>query len=260
MSTASIAGGTPTAHGGLPWYKNRKLDQWLCFWTVPVFYQVFGVVFVPLSWMMPPRSPSNSMEGIIEFMQSPNLMVACAIYMLVWGFAAVVSGGVYMIQMKRMTVSPVMRYCFLIGQAVGGIVGALFPMICFGLGAFRPGYDPEILAMLYDFGYLSFMGSLGCFCLPWLVLSLSILLDKNRILPKWIGYWTAWQYVTELLIASSWIAKTGPFAWDGLLAFWFNMVIFVPWQFLIYVYIYKAIKNQPEEELDNVRLERAVYA
>jgi len=243
----------------VPWRKNKKLDQWLCFWMVPVFYQIFGLVFVPLSWMMPPRSPSNSMEGIVEFMQSPNLVTACAIYMLVWGFGAIATGGIYMSQMRRMSVSPMLRWAFFVGQTAGGIVGALVPMMCFGLGAFRSGYDPEILAMLYDFGYLAFMGSLGCFCLPWMVLALSILLDRNRIIPRWIGYWTAWQYVTELLIASCWITKTGPFAWNGLLAFWFNMCIYVPWQFLIYFYIYKAIKNQPEEELDNVRFLRAAH-
>ncbi len=253
MSETVAAGAEPASHRGVPWHKNKKLDQLLCFWSVPVFYLLFGVVFVPLSWMMPPRPPDNSMDGILAFMQSPNLLVASTVYVLTWGMAAIVTGGVYMTQLRRMSVSPVLRYCFFIGQTAGAIVGALFPMFCFGLGAFRPGYDPEILAMLYDFGYLAFIGSLGCFCLPWMTLALSILLDRNRIIPKWVGYWTVWQYVTELLVASCWIAKTGPFAWNGLLAFWFNMCIFVPWQFIIYFYIYKAIKHQPEAELDNVR-------
>src|SRR3546814_15287638 len=107
----------------------------------------------------------------------------------------------------------------MIGEMVGAIGGMLFPMFCFGLGAFRPGYDPAILAMLYDFGYLAFIGSLGCFCVMWTSLGLAILLDKNNILPKWLGYYTVWQFVSELVAAQLWIATSGTFAWDGLMTF-----------------------------------------
>jgi hypothetical protein len=147
------------------------------------------------------------------------------------------------------------------GSIVGAIVGCLFPMFCFGLGAFRPGYDPQILWLLYDFGYLSFIGSMGCFALNWAMLGLAILLDKNTILPKWLGYYVIWQFMTEFFVATVWIAKTGPFAWDGLLAFWFNMVIYVPWQIIVYVCVYRAIRQQPECELRNARFASpATYA
>lgn len=242
------------------WYRDRKLDQYISFWSIPVFYSLFGLVFVPLSWMMPPRPPDMPLEDVVAFMQSPNLLTASTILILVLGLSAVANAS-YAIQIRRMSVSPVFRYAFLAGSMVGAIVGCLFPMFCFGLGAFRPGYDPEILAMLYDFGYLSFIGSLGCFCLNWMLLSLSILLDKNNILPKWLGYYTIWQYVTELFATTVWIARSGPFAWDGELAFWFNMVIYVPWQFIVYYCVYRAIRNQPESELDNAAYEpRAVCA
>lgn len=244
------------AHKGTPWYRNNKLDQWLVFWTVPVFFQVFGLVFVPLTWMMPPFAPTKPLPDIVEYMQTSPLELALALYMLTWGLGAVVTVGAYWLAISRMAVSPVLKYSFLIGQSIGGIVGALYPIICFGLGGFRPGYDPEIYRMLYDMAYLGYIGSLGCFCLPWMTLALCIILDKNRILPRWLGYYTAWQYVTELFAASVWIAHTGPFAWNGLLGFYFNMLIYVPWQIIIFFQIYKAIKNQPETELPNVHLKQ----
>jgi hypothetical protein len=260
MSGAVVGAAEPAARTAKPWYQNKKLDQYICFWSVPFFYNLFGLVFVPLSWMMPPRSPSSSLPAIVNFMQSPNLLIACTILILSVGLSAV-GNACYMVQMRRMSVSPVFRFAFMAGSIVGAIVGCLFPMFCFGLGAFRPGYEPQILAMLYDFGYLSFIGSLGCFCLNWSMLGLSILLDKNNILPKWLGYYVVWQFMTEFFVATVWIAKTGPFAWDGLLAFWFNMVIYVPWQIIIYVCIYRAIKNQPEDELGNAqKAPRVTYA
>ena len=257
MSAFVIGTAEPQPRTGRPWYQSKKLDQYICFWSVPVFYSLFGLVFVPLSYMMPPRSPASLLPEIVAFMQSPNLLIACTILILVLGLSAV-ANACYMVQIRRMSVSPVFLFAFMAGSIVGAVVGCLFPMFCFGLGAFRQGYDPQILAMLYDFGYLSFIGSLGCFCLNWAMLGLATLLDKNNIFPKWLGYYIVWQFMTEFFVATVWIAKTGPFAWDGLLAFWFNMVIYVPWQIIIYVCVYRAIKNQPDSELDSARFEPKV--
>ncbi|WP_372748511.1 hypothetical protein [Litorivivens sp.] len=260
MSTIATAEREPVSQPTEPWYKNKKLDQLLCFWSIPVFYNLFGLVFVPLSWMMPPRAPESDLAGVVEFMQSPNLLIASTILILSVGLSAV-GNAMYAIQMKRMSVSPVLRFAFIAGAMTGAIVGCLFPMFCFGLGAFREGYSPEILQMLYDFGYLSFIGCLGCFFLNWSCLALAILLDKNNILPKWLGYYTIWQSVTEIFAATVWIAHTGPFAWNGLLAFWFNMVLYVPWQFIVYYCIFQAIRKQPESELYNSGpTPRAAYA
>ncbi|MEN4474524.1 hypothetical protein [Mycolicibacterium cosmeticum] len=229
---------------------HKKLDQWIAFWSVPAFFTLFGIVFVPLSWMMPPRSPSSSAPQIIEFMQSHTLLTACVILTLCFGLAPV-SNAMYLIQIKRMSVSPVFRYTLMVGSMTGVIVGMLFPMFCFGLGAFRAGYDPSVLAMLYDFGYLAFIGSLGCFCVMWMAFGLAIILDENGILPKWLGYYTVWQYVSELMAAPVWIAKSGPFAWNGVMTFWFAMVVYVPWQIVVYVCIYRSIRAQPDDELEN---------
>ncbi len=248
IATAALAG--TLADSGRPWYKSPKLDQYICFWSVPVFYNLFGLVFVPLSWMMPPRSPTNSIDGVVAFMQSPNLLLATTILILCVALSAV-GNAVYMSQMRRMAVSPVLRYAFVVGAITGAIVGCLFPMFCFGLGAFREGYDPEVLQLLYDFGYMSFIGCLGCFFLNWSCLGLSILLDEKQTLPRWLGYYTIWQSVTEIFAMTLWVSDSGPFAWDGVMTFWFNMLLYVPWQFIVYFCIYRAIRQQPESELDN---------
>ena len=141
-------------------------------------------------------------------MHSHNLLIACVILTLAYGLAPV-SNACYLMQVRRMSVSPAFRYSMMIGAITGAIVGMLFPMFCFGLGAFRPGYNSGVLTMLYDFGYLAFIGSLGCFCVMWMAFGLAIILDENNILPKWLGYYTIWQYVTELMAAPVWIVEIG---------------------------------------------------
>ena len=251
--TAAMIGGAPSAtHAGTPWYRNRKLDQWICFWSIPFFYTIFGVVFVLFGRIMPPQSPRDSLTEIVTFMQSPNLLVATVVLCLSVGLASIASALVA-VQMKRMEgVSPAMPYAYLAGAVmVGAIPGCLFPMLCFALGAFRPDYDPQILALLYDMGFMAFIGSLGCFCCMYMVFAIAIFLDKRRIFPKWLAYFTIWNFVTELVAAPGWITKTGPFAWDGLLSFYLGTLIFVVWEFCLCVCLYKAIKSQTLEELNN---------
>ena len=86
------------------------------------------------------------------------------------------------------------------------------------------------------------------------VSGLAIILDDNNVLPKWLGYYTVWQYVTELMAAPVWISKSGPFAWNGLMTFWFAMILYVSWQMIVYVCIFRSIRKQPEAELENVWL------
>src|ERR1700743_1871933 len=86
VAEAPKAPAPPTEHA-TSWRKNRKLDQWIAFWSVPFFFNLFGLVFVPLSWMMPPRSPSSSTPHIVDFMHSHNLLIACVILTLAYGLA-----------------------------------------------------------------------------------------------------------------------------------------------------------------------------
>lgn len=230
-------------------FDNPKLDQWICFWSIPVFYTLFGVIFVLLGRIMPPPTPTMSTADIVAFMTSPNLSLAVVLLALSLGMYAL-NSGLMLTQMKRMEgVSPALRYAYIAVLGVGGLPGCLFPGYMFALGAFRPEYDPEILAMLYDLGFLCFVGSLGCFVIQYVVFTIAVFLDKRGIFPKWLGYFSIWTLVTELVATPVFVMETGPYAWDGLLSFYQGTVIWVAWQTCVTICLFKAIKNQPVEEL-----------
>ena len=97
-------------------------------------------------------------------------------------------------------------------------------------------------------GLLSFVGSLGCFVVQYLVFAIAIVLDKRAIFPKWLGYMSIWGLVTELVAVPIWIFRGGPYAWNGAISFWLGTVIFVVWETCLVASMYKAIKRQPLEE------------
>lgn len=242
--------GAPGASAEMPLVENRKRDQWICWWSLPIFYNLFGLIFVYLGKLMPPPKPGMTTDEIVAFIQknASSMQVAWVLLTLSLGFASL-SSGLIIVQMKRMTTSPVLAYAYMAALAIAALPGCLLCTILFALAAFRPDRDPEIIALLYDWGLLSFVGSLGCFITQYMIFAIAIFLDKNGIFPKWLGYMSIWGAVTEFVAAPIWIFRSGPYAWNGLISFYLGTIIFVVWEFCLIVSLFKAIKRQPIDEL-----------
>jgi hypothetical protein len=118
-----------------------------------------------------------------------------------------------MYHIKRMTVGSVLGYAYMGSLAIGALPGCLLVALCFLVAVYRPDRDPQLMALLYDLGLLSYVGSLGCVTTAWIGFAIAILYDKNQIFPKWLAYVTVWQIVTEVMAVPVFISKAGPFAW-----------------------------------------------
>jgi hypothetical protein len=147
-----------------------------------------------------------------------------------------------------MSVAPVFAYGYIATLVVGAIPGCLFAAFAFVTAAFRPDRDPDLVALLYDLGLLSFVGSLGCFVAQNMVLALAIFLDRNGVLPKWLAYMSIWMIVTELLAGPVFVFRSGPLAWNGSISFWMGTAVFVVWEVCMIRLLYTAIKTQPADE------------
>ena len=236
------SGARPSAGGAT----TKKLDQWICWWSLPIFYHLFGFIFVYLARLMPPPAPGLTTDQIVEFIRAngDKLPLAWVLLSLTLGTASL-SSGLIMVQMKRMSVSPVMAYAYMAALSVAALPGCLLCGLLFSIAAFRPDRDPQTIALLYDMGLLSFVGSLGCFVAQYLVFAVAIFLDKNKIFPKWLAYMSIWGAVTELVAVPIWIFRSGPYAWNGYISFYLGTLIFVTWEFFLIVSLFKAIRRQP---------------
>lgn len=198
-----------------------KVDLWICWWTTVGFYLLFGVIFVPLTHVMPPPGPGRSVADTTAFFHhhTVTIQIGFALLLLVMG-ACSISNGFIAYQMTRMSVSKVYAYGYIATLAVGALPGCMFAAFMFLTAVFRPDTDPQILSLLNDATFLTFVGSLGCFAANYAVLAIAVLLDENEIFPRWFAYMAIWQVVTELLAAPVFIFKKGPFAWNGVISFW----------------------------------------
>jgi hypothetical protein len=206
---------------------NPKRELWFAWWTTVIFYQIFFIAFFVLTRTQPPPDPGWDTPRVVQWFNDNHhgLLIGFAIMFLVTGMTAP-QNALIAYSMRRMSISPAFGYSYLVLYALSAIPGMLLMCIALTVGAMRPDRDPELIHWLYDFAFLSFVGTMGVFLIGSLVWMLAILLDKNRVFPKWFGYLNLCNALTEIVVSPAWLFKSGAFAWNGVIAWWIDMVVF----------------------------------
>jgi hypothetical protein len=191
------------------------------------FYNLFVVSFFVLSRTQPPPNPSWDVPRVVQWFAENRhgVLIGFGITFLVAGFTSV-SNALIAYSIRRMSVSRAFAYSYLALYSLSTLPGMLLLCIALTAGAMRPDRDPALISWLYDFAFLSFVGTMGVFLVGSLVWMAAILLDENRVFPKWFGYLNLCNALTEIVVSPAWIFKSGPFAWNGTIAWWIDMVVF----------------------------------
>ncbi len=237
---------TTIADGATASAPQSKRTLYLVLWIFPVFFGIFGVIFVLLLRIIPPPRPDVGYEYITDYFDAhrTTILVGLGLLCLVCGGHTVANGFVTY-HMKRMSSGPTFAYVYMGGLAVGALPGMMLAAVCWGTAAMRPDREPRIVALLYDLGMLSFNGSLGCFATAYLAFAIAILVDKNGIFPKWLAYLSVWQIITEVIATQMWQQYSGAFAWNGSIAFWLAVFVFGIWLNCQFMALKKATDDHP---------------
>lgn len=227
------------------WRDNPKRELWFAWWTTVVFYQIFGLVFFVLTRTQPPPPPSWDAARITQWFNDNHhgLLIGFAIMFLVTGMTAP-ANALIAYSMRRMSVSPAFGYAYLVMYALSAVPGMLLLCIAMSVGAMRPGRDPQLLAWIYDFAFLTYIGTMGVFLLGSLVWMTAILIDKNNVFPKWFGYLNLCNALTEVVVSPAWLFHRGVFAWNGLIAWWIDMVVFVTYTAVFITLLRRMIQRE----------------
>jgi hypothetical protein len=217
------------ARHGIAWHwrHNEKRELWLAWWTIIVFYNIFAVAFFVVSRTQPPPKAWWTPERVAEWfdLRHSGILIGYGAAFLIAGFSCA-ANSLIAYSMRRMSVSPLFAYSYVIIYGLSAVPGMLLTCIALVAGAMRPDRDHQLISLLYDMGFLSFSGTMGIFLVGSVVWGVAILLDKNNVFPKWFGYLNICNAFTEVVVAPCWIFKEGPLAWNGLIAFYINMVVF----------------------------------
>lgn len=209
------------------WLDDPKRELWMAWGATVFFYNLYAIVFFIITRTQPPGKPWLSPPQVVGWFAGHHegLLIGFALIFALGGLSAT-SIALITYSIRRMSVSRAYAYSYLILYAVAAVPGFLFICVAMTAGALRPDRGAAYLQWLYDFGFLSFSGTMGVFLIGSLIWMVAILLDKNGVLPKWFGYINLCNALTEVVVAPSWIFHRGAFAWNGVIAWWINVVVF----------------------------------
>jgi hypothetical protein len=225
-------------------------NQMICAWCAPAATVTWLLGFWVLAGFIPPPSPHDSAHQIVALYRSNTIGIRVGLLVTMMGaammgpFVAVVSEQMQRIEGRRWPLAKAQL-------GLGSIVILLFiiPCMLMEAAAFRPGRDPNIVLALNDAGWLPFVGAFMPTFFQLLVIAMAIFDDKEeKVFPRWLGYLNVWVAIGFLPTALIYFFKSGPFAWNGLLAFWLALTIFCGWFLTMFVYVVRAIRNQAAAE------------
>ncbi len=230
-------------------------------WSGVLFIVAFFAGWGLVAGFIPAPSPLKSEGDVVAYFQNNQ-------YRIVTG-CIITMGGVMFLgpftsvlvsQMRRIEGSSrILSNTQLFSGAVTAAVASMSCLI-FLVAAFRPDRNPDVTEMLSDFGFTTFIGPFAPGFAQCLVMALAIFSDRRArpVYPRWVGYANAWSAVLFLPGPLLFYFLSGPFAWNGIAAFWIPANAFGAW-FLIMAYAtIKAVREERLELRDRYGVERSI--
>lgn len=230
----------------------NKNVQYMCLWSGPIMGTLVTIGWWLLAKFVPPPLPSWNAVEIAGFFAENTTGIRIGMIMMIAGigfffpFISLISA-----QIRRMEGnSSTLAYTQLIAGSMSVAI-VLFPVMFWTAASFRPERSPELVQLLNDMAWLITAMTFAPGIIQNIAIGVAILNDKNkqRIVPRWVAYMNFWMAALFLPAGLMVFFVEGPFAWNGLLAFWLPLVAFGIWFNVMIYAMFQAIKNQPEDEL-----------
>jgi hypothetical protein len=222
------------------------LDQKVCAWGGPFSAACIGIGLL-MAGFVPPPSPNLPAEEVAAFYQENAGMIRAGMIIGlvgIAGFAALV--GVISAQLRRTVSRSRLAADLQLGAGSIGVLTVMFPLMIFAITAFRPERDPELTQLLNDIGWLIIIPAFPTFVAQFFAIAMGVLQDRGPepVFPRWVAFFNLWVGLLFLPGGLAYLFRTGPFAWDGLLAFWVAAGAFFVWLILMTPLLLRAIRNE----------------
>ena len=226
---------------------NATGQRW-CVYSGLLWLALFGTGIVFIAGLVPPPSPAAGTQEIAAFYARNSTRIQAGLAVAILASALQFPYPVAVFLQLRRAEGPQAPLAY--AQLASGLVAPLlliFPLFALATAAYRAdSRDPRIIEALSDLGWLSFVGA-GCpIILQVLIIGIAVLRDRGErpVLPRWVGYLNIWSALLFLPGALVICFTRGPFAWNGVIAFWVPLVVLAVWYVVMSVVLLRAIKDQ----------------
>jgi hypothetical protein len=233
---------------------QAKRVQLTFIWCGPLAVLLFLIGWVVLAGYLPPIAPTASAHEVADWYVTHVTAIRLGLFVSSIAMPLVIPFGIAIAVQLRTSepAVPILTYGQVAFASLGAVV-TVFTMMVWAVAAFRPSEtSPDITRMLNDFGWFLFLFTWAPFSLWYVVIGAAILLDENDVpaLPRWVAYLNFWVAFLSIPAGLILFFKHGIFAFDGLLALWVPLVVFLIWIITMTVVTTSAI-NRKSREVQN---------
>lgn len=212
-----------------------------------LFFLGFGI-----SGFITPPSPEDSAQQIAQMFAEDRTAIRIGLLISMFATALLVPWAVALfLQLRRAegARSP-WAYVMMLSATLLSLE-FIYLIMFWQVAAFREELPAETVRMLHDLAWVPFVGITSTGIVMAFASAAAVLSDRrpDPVFPRWLGYYNLW--VTFMFTPGSLCVffKTGPFAYNGILAWYVPVSVFATWMLLNTYYVLRAI----QQELDDAR-------
>jgi hypothetical protein len=206
-------------------------SQLICAWLGPIGTVILFFAMFFLMHILPPFRPGLPIGDLVALYRDDPasmisggllLMLATSIYMPFFALVA--------IQMRRMEQAPFWTYVFLTSSVLA-FYSVIVAEMVFSAAAYRPERSDMLIQALSDLGFILYVGTALPGSVQMVSVGFAVLGDRRAdpVYPRWVGYLDIWAGILASPGTAIALFKFGPFAWNGVLAFWVAAFAFGIW-------------------------------
>ncbi|MDT7621968.1 MAG: hypothetical protein QOD96_5874 [Pseudonocardiales bacterium] len=233
---------------------NARAQQ-ACVLSGLVLVVLFYLGFWVISGFLIPLPPNSSADVVAQMFARDRNRIRIGLLVTMFGAAMLVPwSAALFVQLRRGEgrFSPLPYVQMLCGTLFS--LEFIYLIMFWQVAAFREDTPPRTIQTLYDMGWIPFVGLTSTAVVMALALGCSMLGDHHEspVYPRWAGYfnvWVAFMFTPGTLCV---FFKDGPFAYNGVLAWYLPVAVFSIWLPLNTVLTLRAIKDQEREQLSGL--------
>ncbi|KAH6967712.1 integral membrane protein [Ilyonectria sp. MPI-CAGE-AT-0026] len=250
---------------GLNSWLHRKTESWARSWllsnTAIQYYcaccgaasVIFFVISFAIADFIPPPPPSWGAEKVAKFYQdhTTRIHAGAAINMIAGGFYLPFSTAISY-QIRRVPNIPYIIHQVQLASASAGIWTFMLPGIVLAIASYRPDRPIEITHALNDFFWLVAFMPWPTFMVQNFAFAYAIIVDtrKKPLFPKELAIINILMPIIFSLATGMHTVYSGPFAWNGVITFYF-----IGFTFLVQVCadsVFLALAAREEERVEKM--------
>jgi hypothetical protein len=211
---------------------------------------LMAIYALHIAGFLPPPSPAESAEQIAALYRANSISICIGAILFLFSTAPfLLFIGVLSVQIRRIEGDRRTFTYIQLASGTASMVPIILAPLAWCVAAFRPEQSPESIRSFNDLGFITMVMTTPMVAVEVLAVGLAILSDKRArpVFPRWFAHASFLCAIGLLAGMLCVLSRTGPLAWNGMIAGWPPSFLFLSWTIVMTVMLLKAIKQQEAE-------------